>query len=183
MSGWKWVVPRPCSSGRAHVCWSVPPPVCLLWLWPRWLFHCLSSWLQSLSGCALFPYFHVPSPLLDCRKLGGMSKLLPQVCVTLRHVGSMLLLSTPHWGPREASRPPFPTCQGTGVSCAPSPCWERRTLVSWSLLGLSLGMRHRFPLPLFPHSTLDKLEKDLEHFLRNSTVSKPAFLLISFFIF
>lgn len=77
---------------------------------------------------------------------------------------------------------PFPTGQSTGASWASSPCWVRTTLLSWSLLGLYLGMHHGFPPPLFPHSTLDKLEKDLELSLRNSPVSKPAFL-ISFFIF
>ena len=118
MSGWKRAVPRPCSSGCAHVCWSVPPPVCLLWLWPRWLFHCLSSWLQSLSGCALFPYFHVPSPFLDRRKVGGMSKLLPQVCNSQacgKHVASLHTTLRPKGG-FEATPSPrakaqvFPVC-------------------------------------------------------------------------
>ncbi|CAI9162552.1 unnamed protein product [Rangifer tarandus platyrhynchus] len=55
----------------------------------------------SLSDCRVsldnsLSLFHASSPFLDCRKLGGVSKLLPQVCVTLSCVESILRLSTPH---------------------------------------------------------------------------------------
>ena len=75
---------------------------------------CRASLDNSLS------LFHASSPFLDCRKLGGASKLLPQVCVTLSCVESILHLSTPQRPKACCEAAHFPRA-GTGVSRAPSP--------------------------------------------------------------
>lgn len=165
-----------CSSVYASICWSVPHPVQFLCLWPKWQFHCLSSWLQSLSGYTLFPYFHVPSPFLDCRKLGGVSKLLPQVCVILRCVENILLLSTPHWGPRDASRLPLSHLPRHRYFHALTMLGEEDSGILKPPWALSGDAPQVSSTPV-PHTTWEELEKDPELFLRNPPVSKPSSFL------
>ena len=132
---------------------------------------CRASLDNSLS------LFHASSPFLDCRKLGGASKLLPQVCVTLSCVESILHLSTPQRPKACCEAAHLPRAKAQAFPVRPHRLGEEDSGIlkpSWALL----GVQHRSPLPLLPHTTLDKLEKDPELFLRSSPVSTPAFLLI-----
>ena len=107
---------------------------------------CRASLDNSLS------LFHASSPFLDCRKLGGASKLLPQVCVTLSCVESILHLSTPQRPKACCEAAHFPRARHRRFPCALT-VWVRRTLASWSLLGLFWGCSTGllYPCSLTPH--------------------------------
>lgn len=110
------------SVGVYHILFTSPdfgPRACSVVSLP----DCRASLDNSLSR------FHAPSPFLDCRKLGGVSKLLPQVCVTLSCVESILRLSTPQRPKACCEAAPSHVPRHRCFPCALT-VWVRRTLVS-----------------------------------------------------
>ena len=165
-------------------CWHLlkytPHSVWFLCLWLRWLFLCLSSWLQSLSRYTLSPYLHAFLPFLDCRKLGGVSKSLPQVHITRRHVESIFLLPSHTEAQGMLWSYTCPTCKAQIFLLCPRRSGGGGLWYLENSLGSLWECITGFLYSWFPYSRWDELGKDPELFLRNPLMSKPSSFLLIF---